>query len=225
MAEPDYNLVAKLVRNHYNLGESEAKLFTRLMERKRFTLDDVKKILKDIKETKANSRAYQLINTLKKNELIEEIKKSNPKTYKPLHPTVVYQKIKTEKETFDNAFGVIQQAYETFNEEESEPTSCFDVVSSESMMVNKLQELVLKKFSISKIIYKDQYIIDLVKRITSEDLSKKQEKGQANYIIFEKDKKDKVLFVACSNISLSGKQKREWVLIFDSSFASYLDGR
>lgn len=225
MVQPNYDGVTKIVKNHFNLGLSEARLFIKLMERKRFTLDDVKSILKEIKETKANSRAYQLVTALKKEELIEEIKKSNPKTYKPMHPTIVYNKIKKEQEGLDTSFGIIEQAYETFVESGSELSSCFDVVTSEGMILNKLQELFVRGYSISRIVSNDGNIINLLAKVSDKDYSKLKEKGQANYAIFEKNKRDKVLFAICSISPVSGKIKKEAIFIFDHNFTSELDGK
>ncbi len=224
MVQPNYDSITKIVKNHFSLGISEARLFVRLMERKRFTLDDVKAILKEIKETKANSRAYQLVTALKKEELIEEIKKSNPKTYKPMHPTIVYNKIKKEQEGLDTSFGIIEQAYETFVESGGELTSCFDVVTSEGMILNKLQELFVRGYSISKIVTNDAHLINLLAKVSNKDFIKLKEKGQANYAIFEKNKRDKVLFAICNTSPVSGKTKKEGIFIFDTNFASELDG-
>jgi len=225
MAQSNYDSITKIVKNHFNLGLSEAKLFVRLMERKRFTLDDVKAILKEIKETKANSRAYQLVTALKKEDLIEEIKKSNPKTYKPMHPTIVYNKIKKEQEDLDTSFGIIEQAYETFVESGSDLTSCFDIVASEGMILNKLQELFLKGYAISRIVSNDAYMINLLAKVSDKNYTKLKEKGQANYAIFEKNRRDKVFFAVCNIAPLSGKTKKEAIFIFDNNFTSELEKR
>lgn len=216
-----YEVVEKVLKNYKGVGNSEAKLFTRLLERPKFTIDDVKTILKELKEKKANSRAYQLIDSLKKNELIDEIKKSNPKTYRPIHPRIILEVIQKEHAGFETAFGLLEQAYDSYSESTGEQNSCYESFSTEAMMLSKIQELLRRGFEIKKIVSSDDYLVSLLKKLNDKDYSKDKESGKANYIIFDK-KGSKVVFILCTTENVKGNSKKEGLFIFDSDFVGYL---
>ncbi len=223
MAIPDYALVARIIARYKDVGEVEAKLFARLMERQRFTIENVKSILKELKEKKANSRAYQLLDSLKKNELIYEIKKSNPKTFRPIHPRVLLEELKDSHANFEESFGVIEQAYETFSDTNDEATSpIIEVFSTEPSISSKLQELINSGFVIKKIIHNDENILNLFKKISKSDLSKiKVSNGTTNYAVLEK-KDQKISFILFNIETLRGPSHKEGLFITNSGFASYL---
>lgn len=223
MSQPDYSVVVEVLQNYKGLGESEAKLFVKLMERPRFTIDDVKTILKDIGEKKANSRAYQLLDSLKKNDLIDEIKKSNPKTYRPVHPRVVLEDIKKRHTGFEDSFGVIEQAYETFTDIDG-TESCVEIFSSETMMLSKIQDLIRRGYKIKKMVSNNGNITKLLSRVSKEDYSKQEETGDTDYIIFE-NKNEKLVFAVFNKSSVSGKNRKEAVCITDTAFATNLQKR
>jgi len=218
MAQLNYDAVISVLKNYKGIGDSEAKLFSRLIQRQRFTIDDVKKILKDIKEKKANSRAYQLIDSLKKNELIDEIKKSNPKTYRPIHPRVLFNELKKEQEQFEDAFGVIEQAYETCGEAREESSNGTETYQNESMILSKIQELISSGYCVKKVVCNNWYMSSLLSNVSNKDYSKEKKDGTTNCVIFEK-KNLRAIFLVIDITDLSGVSRKEGIFIPDSNFA------
>ncbi|MFH1972646.1 MAG: hypothetical protein ABIJ18_04175 [archaeon] len=181
-----YNSFKKALQGLHGLSDEEADAFFLLCNNKIFCVNDVKKILVDIKaHKKSRSTAYNLVEKFVKVGLITQVNNGSKKQeYECVHPRAIYNELKIQLTHAEKELPELETSYETSDFKSQDPREKSKILKSENEIYSICYSL--RDCKIDIVHDGSPIMTDFLERIKDCGCVKK---GATNVIIFKNDEK------------------------------------